>query len=462
MQALRDRFKGTLITPEAQTFRESAQANLWNLMRPSRLPDLIARVADVEDVQTIVRYAREKNLKVVVRGGGHNWCCPSLRNGGILLDLAALTSVISIDKENKRAVVEPIISNRDMIKYLHPYDLAYPTGHCPTVKMSGYLLSGGMSWNHGVWGPGCGSVEAIEMVTADGELVTASRNENQDLFWAARGAGCGFFAVAVRYHLRLYPLPKAIACSVYYFPAGDIVQIAEWLDPLADKLTPNVELSLWLVQAPPDLVDQCKAHNGKVCMVTASIFADSQAEAEAAVASLETCPLMENCLSKIVAEPSNFEGLFDASESLWPEPMRCQTDAMYSDQPLADVIGAVTEHFIKAPSPKSVLMFAVYTGGGAPALPPDASFSMTGKLYGGPWTMWDASEEDTANIVWHKELMRLLDPLMEGHYVSETDTVTHPEYVKRSFSPDNLSRLEQLRHYYDPTGVLFGFHDAFG
>ena len=206
-------FKGRVLTPSDADFDSMVYGELWNLLRPSRKPDMVARVTDVDDVIAAVNYARENNMKVVVRGGGHNWAFPSLRNGGLMIDLTDLNKVISIDKENKRAVVEPIISNREMIAYLKPYGLAYPTGHCPTVKLSGYLLGGGMAWNHGVWGPGLGSIEAIELVTADGKLVTASKDENTDLFWAARGAGCGLFAVAVRYHLRLYDLPRAIAGS---------------------------------------------------------------------------------------------------------------------------------------------------------------------------------------------------------------------------------------------------------
>src|SRR5262249_28665967 len=141
------------------------------------------------------------------------------------------------------------ISNRELLRYLEPYGLAYPSGHCPTVKVSGYLLSGGMSWNHGVWGPGCGSVEAIEMVTADGQLVRASRTEDEDLFWAARGAGPAQFAVAVRYHLNLYPRPKAICTTAYCYRVADAIEVARWLGPLADRLTPNVELSLFMVTA---------------------------------------------------------------------------------------------------------------------------------------------------------------------------------------------------------------------
>ncbi len=137
----------------------------------------MAQVNNEQDVAAIVKYARANKLKVSVRGGGHNWYALSNRDGGILIDLSNLNKVISIDANARKAVVQPVISNREMQAALKPYDLAFPTGHCPQVKLSGYLLSGGMSWNQGGWGPGVGSVEAIDLVTANGECVTASEKK---------------------------------------------------------------------------------------------------------------------------------------------------------------------------------------------------------------------------------------------------------------------------------------------
>ncbi|MEZ0325050.1 MAG: FAD-binding oxidoreductase [Fimbriimonas sp.] len=449
-------FKGEWFTADDPGFKAAAHGQLWNQLRPTRMPEIVARVVDDQDVIYAVNYAREHGLKVVVRGGGHNWCCPSLRDGGLLIDLSRMIRILSIDADARLAVVEPIVSNREIIAALKPYGLAYPTGHCPEVKMSGYLLSGGMSWNHGVWGPGVGSVEAIEMVTAEGKLITADREQNRDLFWAARGAGPGFCAICVRYHLRLYELPKTIACSLYYFPAEDIVSIADWLGPLADRLTPNVELSLWMVAAP----DHLKEH-GKVSLVTATVFANSQEDAEEAVRPLEGAPMMDRCLSRSFACPSSFEEIFDASGALWPSGLRCNVDAMFSNASLSDVFESVREHYLSAPR-RAVLMFAVYTGGSAPAPPSDAAFSVTGKLYGGPWTMWDEPSEDAAGIAWHDRCVALLEPLMHAHYVSETDTAGHPEFIKKAYASDNLARIEQIRQQRDPDALFFDYREGLG
>lgn len=462
LETLKAKFKGQLLTPEDADFKKVVFGELWNKLAisPKRSPQLVARVTDDDDVIAVVKFAKENQLKIAVRGGGHNWCSPSVRNSGIMIDLSNLNKVVSIDAENRRAITQPIVSNREMIAALKPYELAYPTGHCPPVKMSGYLLSGGMAWNQGVWGPGVGSIEAIEMVTADGELITASSTQNQDYFWAARGAGPGLFAVCLRYHLKLYPLPKHIAASVFYYPYDKVVEIAEWLEPMASKLPNNIELSLFVVQAPAELAEKCKSANGKVALVTATIFADSEEEATAALAPLNDCPLISQCLQKSIAEKTDFESLFDASGALWPGNLRCRVDALFSNARLSDLFGSVKEHFLNVEAPKTVLMFAIFTGPNIPAPLPDAAFSMSAKFYGGPWTMWDEAGDDAKNSKWHETCMKKLTPYVSGHYVAETDTVGHPEYAKLSYKEANWDKLEKLRNKYDPNGIFFSYFDG--
>ena len=458
LSSLQGKFKGLLLTPKDAGFNNIVLGGLWNELRPTRMPQLVAQVNDEHDIAQMIKYARANKLKVSVRGGGHNWCSPSNRNGGILIDLTNLNKVVSIDPTARKAVVQPIVSNREVQAALKPHNLAFPSGHCPPVKLSGYLLSGGMSWNQGVWGPGVASVEAIELVTADGELITASANENQDYFWAARGAGPGLFAVATRYHLKLYPLPKVIATSLYYYAYEDMEAVCEWLGPLARQLQPNVELSFGILATPPELAEKCKSSNGKLCCVSATLFADNEAEVHAALSPLESYPLIDKCLSKSVQQPSNFEALFDASGALWPSGQRCRTDALFYNSTLIDVAKAVKDHFLTTPSPKSLIFLSVFTGKDVPVpTPQDAAFSMTGTLYGGPWTMWENSADDAENKQWHEKCVRLLSPQICGHYVSETNTVEHPDFAKASYKEANWKRLAQLRKKYDPDQVFFDF-----
>jgi FAD/FMN-containing dehydrogenase len=455
-------FKGAVLTSSDAAFGPAAMNNVWNKLHPKRLPQIVAQAADEQDVVAAVTFARANKLKVAVRGGGHNWCSPSLRHNGLLLDLTRLNKVLSVDPVARKAIVQPIVSNRDIQAALNPHGLAFPTGHCPEVKLSGYLLSGGMAWNHGEWGPGVASVEAIEIVNAAGEVITASATENADYFWAARGGGPGFFGVAIRYHLKLHALPKAITSSAYYYPYEHIVPLARWLDGLAGQLPSSVELSLFAVQAPSDLADKAKNSNGKVALVSAVMFGDSEHVARSTLAMLDSYPSLDQSLSKSVAQKTTFKGLFDASGALWPSNLRCKVDALFFNAPLSDLCSAVAGHFLAAPS-STVLLFAAYTGKNRPpATPSDAAFSMTGALYGGPWTMWQEPEHDEQNAAWHEKCIALLKPYVAGHYIGETDIVAHPEFAPASYTSAAWDRLAELRKKYDPERRFFGYGDGLG
>src|SRR6266480_5955381 len=123
-----------MLTPSDGDFEQIATHGQWNRLLPRRRPDVIARVDDEQDVVEAIRYAKANHLQVVVRGGGHNWCNPALRDGGMMIDVGALTRIVSLDPRARRAVVQAGISNRDAQRALNAQGLAYPTGHCPQVK----------------------------------------------------------------------------------------------------------------------------------------------------------------------------------------------------------------------------------------------------------------------------------------------------------------------------------------
>jgi FAD/FMN-containing dehydrogenase len=459
--ALRARVKGRVSLRGEGDFDALAFGGQWNRFLSERAPDVLVRVADEQDVVEAVRFARANGLKVAVRGGGHNWAHMALRTGGMLLDLGDLDQVVSIDREARTAVLQPIISNREIQATLNPLGLAYPSGHCPEVKLSGYLLGGGMSWNQGVWGEGFRSVEAIELVTADGELITASESENGDFFWAARGAGSGMFAVAVRYHLRLYPLPGGIWSSGYYYALEQIEEVGGWLGSIAPELSNKIELTLFLVHAPRELADRCSASKGKVGLVTAAVFAETGEEARALLKPLDECPSGQPLMT-LAPKPSNFDGLFDLSGSMWLEGRRSAVDAMFYDADPRALAGAIAEHFVEAPHEETLILFSIYTGSDVPAPLPDAAFSMSAKIYGGPWTQWLEPADDAANVQWHERCTELLLPFAKGHYIGESSTTVHPEFIRGSYSDENWQRLSDLRRRYDPERVFFSHDEGLG
>lgn len=455
---LKQACKGMVVTADDARFLEVLHGNLWNRLIPDRAPRVVVVPADEQDVVVAVSFARANGLKVVVRGGGHNWCQPTLRRGGMLVDLRNLTGVVSIDAENRKAVIRPIISNRDIQRALNPLGLAFPTGHCPEVKASGYFLGGGMAWNPTVWGYGAESLEAIELVTARGELITASETENPDFFWAARGAGYGFFGIVTKFHLRLQLLPKAIHGSTAFYRLEDAPLIGHWLGAAAPAISPSVELSQFVVQAPPDLKHLAAAQGGWLCMVTATAFEDTREAAEAALQPLERSPVP--ALSRSFATPLDFEALFDASGALWPEGLRARVEATYSNHSPGDMMQAVLHLLPKAPSAITVFLFTIFCGPDVPAPQQDMARSMCAKVYGGPWSMWRAAEDDEANADWHRDVTTRLRPYNLGYYIGETNSVERPASAVQAFTPETWKKLCDLRDRHDPDRVFFDHFDG--
>ena len=455
--ALRRRVQGEVVTANAPDFAAVRNGLVWNNIKPDRSPDVIVRVKHENDVVEAVNFARENGLKVVVRGGGHTWCGLSVRNGGMTIDLSALNES-RIDEATRTAVIQPVISNRELARRLGEHNLAFPIGHCPTVKAGGYLLNGGMSWNMGHWGPACLSVEAVELVTADGKLIKASATEHPDLYWAARGCGPGMFAVATRFHLKCYPLPKAITSSTYYFSLNDLKEAVDDVVAQGRQMPDNVELSIFLIKAPAELASLCADHNGKLCMVAAVAFGMTQEESEAALAHLERGDMVKKALSKVLNEPSSFEQLAIASGETWPENHRNLCENQCSKARPSDMLVALRDKFVAAPSAKSVIVFCQSTGPKNLLEPhPDVALSMDATSYGGSWAIWENAEDDGANRKWQDEVIALMKPFTSQHYIGETDIVQDPSRVQASYSADKWKRLEEVRARYDPQGVFFGY-----
>jgi FAD/FMN-containing dehydrogenase len=264
--------------------------------------------------------------------------------------------------------------------------------------------------------------------------------------------------VAVRFHLKLHPLPAAIMATAFHCRLDDIEAVAGWLAATAPSIPANVELSLFILQAPPELAERSRASNGKACLVTATAFADTEEEGRAALELLRAPPVPT--LSDSRPTRTSFEELFDASGAIWPEHQRSTVDAMFYNADPAELARVAGDHLASAPSAATVVLFSLFTGPDVPAPLPDAAFSMSARVYGGPWTMWSEATEDGANIAWHDKCVASLQRLASGHYVSESDTVNHQERARRAYSAVNWERLSQLRAKYDPDGVFFSYSDG--
>jgi FAD/FMN-containing dehydrogenase len=164
---LQKNVQGRVVPRGGVEYESSRRTVTWNALKPERYPDAIVRVESEADVREAIRFARRHDLKVAIRGGGHNWHNPALRQGGVLLDLSGLKE-LRVDAEQRKAVVQPGIRGSALMASLAPQGLAFPITRCPGVPLSGFLLNGGIGFNQRVWGPACASIEALDIVNARG------------------------------------------------------------------------------------------------------------------------------------------------------------------------------------------------------------------------------------------------------------------------------------------------------
>jgi FAD/FMN-containing dehydrogenase len=437
--------------PDYETLRRSL---IWNRLIPDRRPSIIVRVATESDAVEAVRFARANRIKVAVRGGGHNWVGFSLCDESLLLDLGGLDQV-SIDANERRATVGPATVGGEFNQRLAAHGLAFPVGHCPTVPLSGFLLNGGIGWNFGGWGPACFSVESARVVTADGNLVTASENQNFDLLWAIRGGGPGFFGVVTQYGLKLYPAPRAITSTIYYLPLQCAEEAGAWAGAVAGSLPKQVELAIFFAPAPPPLAAQCAANNGFVCVLSATAFVDTADEAAAALEKVNRCPLAGDSLQSEVGVSTPLETLLEMGGMLWPEGHRYLADTIWTNSPPGAVMAALSSRFTQAPSPKSQATIALSTGGNQHAAPrQDGAYSMTGDALMLCYAIWERPEDDAVNGAWHRAAIADLDRYAIGHYVGESDIVTDPRRAEKSYSQASWEKLSALRRKYDPDSLF--------
>jgi FAD/FMN-containing dehydrogenase len=424
---------------------------LWNELRPQRFPDLIVRAATERDLPAALRLARAEGLRIALRSHGHSWCGSPLRDGGMLIDLSALTAH-EIDPTTRTATLQPALSGRELVAALAPHGLAFPAGHCGPVALGGYLLSGGLGWNSGALGPAAASVRAVEVVTADGTARTCSKDEDPDLFWAARGAGPGFFAVATRFHVTLHDLPTAVAETTYAFPLADVEPVTRWATAAARHLPANVEASFMLATASPDIT--AATPRPKVISFTGTAFARSPDEAVRCLEPLRACPLAEHALFRRTDAPRNFEDLYSTSSGLWPKSHRNAVDTLWSDTGYETLLPALAASVADAPSEQSLVLAPLWPASQDRTLSHDMAFSVLGETYVAPFAIWDDPAADTANTRWLRDTMRAVEPYGTGHYIAEADLTADPSRARRSYTPQDWARLQSLKTVYDPDNVF--------
>jgi FAD/FMN-containing dehydrogenase len=432
-------------TPARAAFRRGTdvyegarRGTLWNALVPDRFPEAIVSPCEEDDVVAAVRMARREGMKVTVRSGGHSWAGNHLRDGGLVIDLGGLDRA-EIDPGAGTAAVGPGCLGSELLAGLAEHDLFFPVGHCVGVALGGYLLQGGFGWNGRVHGLACMSVEAVDVVTADGTLVRADDQRHRDLLWAARGAGPGFFAAVTRFHLRLHPRPRVSANALYTYPLEVLEEVFGWAAQIGPRLARTVELML--------LIHRDETGEPEIAL-TAPVLADDEAQARAALAPLGSCPVLGEAKLSVPYFPVSFADLFAGSAAIYPDAHRWATDNMWTHAPVEELLPGLRRIAETLPPAPSHMLWLNW----GPSPPrPDMAFSVEDDTY---IALYGASQDPTRDgqvVSWATERMREMEPLASGIQLADENLGRRPA---RFVSEENLRRLDAVRAAYDPDGVF--------
>ncbi len=438
----RTREKGTTLARGVDGFDDAVLGTSFNARDPGRRPDVVVQANNVPDVIDAVKRARRDGMKIGICSGGHSWAQNHIRNGGLMLDLSRLNE-IKIDAAKKTATVGPGCLCGEVNAALAKEGLFFPVAHAYTVGIGGFLLQGGFGWNSRMLGLACENVTGIDVVLADGTLVHASETQNPDLFWAARGAGPGFFGIVVRFHLKLHARPKFIGLKFQVFRMEHLEEVFTWADRVGPQVSPRVEFQMVMnrkafgIRAPG-------------IEVMAPVMADNRKEARDAVAFMQDSSLRAKASLNLPLVPMSLSFMMKTGEkTLFLPNTRWHADNMWMNGPVDPILPDLRRIAdTQPPSPSHVLWLNWNRKGPRP----DMAFSIEARTYLALYCGLRSAGDEAQHGNWATDNMRAMEAHSHGIQLADENLARRPA---RFLSDANMHRLDRIRSKYDPESLFW-------
>ena len=434
---LASELRGVLIAIDDPDY--DAARKVWNGLVGKR-PALIARCTGTADVIACVRFAREHDLLISVRGGGHSAAGRGVCEKGLMIDLSLMKG-IRVDPTRRAARAEPGLRLGEFDRETQAFGLATTLGVASDTGIAGLTLGGGYGWLDGKYGLACDNVLSVDMITAEGQLVTASAEENADLFWGIRGAGANF-GVVTSFKYQLHPVGPVVGGVVLY-PLTQGRETLRFFHEFS-ATCPDEVSTVGLLLSSPD---------GVPAVGIAACYTGPVDEGERILKPLRTfgSPIADLIAVRRYTE---MQSLFDQNWvpgqlNYWKTSlMRAPSDA---------AIEALLEYAQKRPTPSSVIYFQQAHGAASRVKPTDTAFAHRFDHYdSGPWAIWQDRADTDRCIRWARECWESLRPCYEpSAYVNAVDDAISDddERVKSAYG-SNFERLTLLKNQYDPTNLF--------
>jgi FAD/FMN-containing dehydrogenase len=441
---LEDGFAGQVIAAGDAEYETARR--VWNAM-VDRRPAVIARCAGEGDVVLALAAAREHGLAVAVRGGGHNVAGNGVCEGGVVIDLSA-QKAIDVDPEKRIARVGPGALLGELDRATQVYGLATPTGNVSMTGVAGLTLGGGLGWIARKHGPACDNLLAAEVVTADGERVRASADQNADLLWGLRGGG-GNFGVVTSFEYRLHPVGPGVLAGGVLHAFADAPELFRFLGEFVAEAPDELSVTASTFRAsaampvPPEMV-------GELVTVLAVCYAGDLSAGEEALRPVRSFgrPLLDGIA------PMPYTALQSGSDPSYPNGQHNYWKSHYLAELSEDAVATIVEHAPRMRSPLSSFYLQHLGGEIARSDSTSAAFGHRDGLFDfAILTVWRDPAETAEHIAWSREFFDAMQPHAHGVYVNNLGT-EGADRVKAAYAPDTYAKLVALKDTYDPRNVF--------
>ena len=436
--------RGELLGPDSTGYDQAR--SLWNGMI-DRKPGLIVECVGAADVIRSVNFARENGLLVSVLGAGHNIAGSASCDGGFMISLRKMNSV-RVDPKARVATVGPGTTLGEFDLEAQAFGLATPVGINSTTGIGGLTLGGGFGWMSRKHGLTADNLISADLVTASGEYLRVSEEENPDLFWGIRGGG-GNFGIVTSFEFQLHPIGPEVLSGLIVHPFSDAGSVLKYYRDFA-AAAPD-ELTVWAVmrKAPPLPFLPEEVHGTEV-LILACLYTGDMAEGEEALRALRDfgTPIAD------VISPHKFTDFQTAFDPLLMEGHRNYWKS-HDFLELSDgLLDAVLPFVAKLPNPASEVFFA-QMGGATNRVPADATAyrHRDAEFILNVHGRWDDAREDDLCVSWARELFQAAEPFATGGVYVNFMTEEEDDRVQSAYG-DAYTRLAQLKAKYDPSNFF--------
>lgn len=440
---LRQGFRGEIILPSDPGY--DAARKVYNGMIDKR-PAVIARCLDVADIIAAVKFGRENNLLTSIRGGGHNAGGLGVCNDGLVIDLSRMKNV-HVDPKARTVRIAPGCVWGDVDHAAHAFGMATPSGFISTTGVAGLTLGGGVGYLSRRYGLTIDNLLSVDIVLADGRFVTASAEENPDLFWAVRGGG-GNFGVATSFLFRLHPVDTVFAGPTFW-PLDQTEAVLKVYREFILKAPEDIYgffafLTIPLVPMFPEHL-----HNQKVCGVMWCCTASPDA-AEKATQPMRSVgkPVLDH------VGPVPFPMVQSLFDGLYPSGLQWYWRADFFKEISDASVPVHAEHGAKLPTMHSTMHLYPIDGAAHRVNSKDTAFSYRDANWAGVIVGVDPDPANNDKITkWCRDYFDAIHPYSSGGAYVNFMMEEGEDRVQASFR-DNYKRLAEIKKKYDPTNFF--------